>query len=454
MVFISYSTLDGELADSIREKLKERGVDCWMASESIAPGSDYASDIPAAIAECDAVIVLLSANSQDSTWVPKELDIAISMRKLIIPLHIDSSEISVKFRFYFSNVQQLEAQHKLEQALDMISAVLQKKLRTPSAASVASDLPDRITLYELLNVARSKDIDISRLRRNNDVTRSLAVPIGKNDRGETLELDIHQKGDGPNGIVFGPSGTGKKEFISTFLISLALNYSPEDVCFYLVDFRKSDCFLPLSRLPHMAGLLMEENDEAIREFCGILRKELRKREEQLQQAGVQNAYQYMKKQKNEGSPLPPMPHMVIAASDFGGIKSRQPEFAFQIVEMAELKNAEHYGIHVLYTTRNAAGVVNGRMYETLNYRICSSMPQYYGFEDDIPDTETVFHPGRLYFGSPTQDTIQLIQLAYSDAISMPAMTIGKAEQNEFFWQFFHKKQSDALVDAIIRYEMD
>ena len=82
------------------------------------------------------------------------------------------------------------------------------------------------------------------------------------------------------------------------------------------------------------------------------------------------------------------------------------------------------------------------------------MTQSYEVEDQATDAELIFHPGRLYFASPAQDTIQLMQLAFSDVISMPAMKIGKPEQNEFFWQFFHKKQSDALVSAIIRYEMD
>ena len=131
MVFISYSSLDRKLAVIIREKLKERGVDCWMAPESINPGSDYASAIPFAITDCDAVVILLSAHSQESVWVPKELDKALSMRKIIIPLHIDDSAISEKFKFYFSNVQQLEAQQKLDQVLDMISALLKKSTRRP-----------------------------------------------------------------------------------------------------------------------------------------------------------------------------------------------------------------------------------------------------------------------------------------------------------------------------------
>jgi hypothetical protein len=454
MVFISYSSHDKKLAETVRDKLTERGVECWMAPDSISPGSDYATDIPVAIRDCDAMIVLLSAHSQESTWVPKEVNQAFTLKKLIIPLHIDDSEVSVKFRFFFSDVQQLEAQQRLDQALDLITAVVGKKLITPAASSIASDLPDRITLYELLHVGNSKEIDISLLRQSNDVTGSLAVPIGINDQGQTMYLDIHQKGDGPNGLIFGPAGTGKTEFINTFLISLALHFSSEDMRFYLVDFDRSPTLAPLSRLPHMAGPIAEENSESMHSFLKMLEDEYVRRDELLRQSGVANAYQYLKKRKASGGSLPPMPHMLIVIDGYGKVKMTQPEFASLLVRMAQPENTEHYGIHVLYATQKAFAVLSDREMKTIDYRICSIVPQYNRYNEEAQEEELVIHPGRLYFASPAQDTIQLMQLACSDVIAMPEMKIGKEEQHDFFWQFFNKKQSDALISAIIRYEMD
>ena len=56
-----------------------------------------------AIENSSAVLLVLSDHSQKSTWVPKELDIAISSDKIIIPVHIDKSALNSKMRFRLSN---------------------------------------------------------------------------------------------------------------------------------------------------------------------------------------------------------------------------------------------------------------------------------------------------------------------------------------------------------------
>ena len=78
MVFISYSSKDTDAANAVRMMLQNNGIDCWMAPESIAMGEDYSNAIPKAIEVCDLFLLILSANSQGSKWVPKELDSAIS----------------------------------------------------------------------------------------------------------------------------------------------------------------------------------------------------------------------------------------------------------------------------------------------------------------------------------------------------------------------------------------
>ena len=77
MVFISYSSKDTDAANAVRMLLQNNGIDCWMAPESIAIGDDYSNAIPEAIEVCDLFLLILSANSQGSKWVPKELDSAV-----------------------------------------------------------------------------------------------------------------------------------------------------------------------------------------------------------------------------------------------------------------------------------------------------------------------------------------------------------------------------------------
>lgn len=107
--FISYSSLDKDIALNLKELLEENGIKCWMAPDSIPVGSDYTEVIVDAIEKSCGVVLMLSENSQNSKWVPKELDIAITADKVIFPIHIDRSAIVNKLRFRLSDSQIIEA---------------------------------------------------------------------------------------------------------------------------------------------------------------------------------------------------------------------------------------------------------------------------------------------------------------------------------------------------------
>ena len=66
---------------------------------------------------------------------------------------------------------------------------------------------------------------------------SLAVPVGVDSEGSTIYLDIHEKAHGPHGLIAGSTGSGKSEFIISYITMMALNFSPDDVAFILIDFK-------------------------------------------------------------------------------------------------------------------------------------------------------------------------------------------------------------------------
>lgn len=104
-VFISYSSKDMEFVNQITEELEQMGVSYWKAPEMIPAGSSYAREIPQAIQNCNVFLLVLSATSQASIWVEKEIDSAICNRKVIIPFRIEEVTLNDTFRFYLNNVQ-------------------------------------------------------------------------------------------------------------------------------------------------------------------------------------------------------------------------------------------------------------------------------------------------------------------------------------------------------------
>lgn len=117
-VFVSYSSKDRRFVKQIVDTLEASGIRCWKAPEMIPAGSSYAKEIPKAIRECQVFLLILSSNSQESVWVEKETDSAISNRKTIIPFQIDDAVLNDTFTFYLNNVQMVSYVTDPKQAME------------------------------------------------------------------------------------------------------------------------------------------------------------------------------------------------------------------------------------------------------------------------------------------------------------------------------------------------
>ena len=104
-VFVSYSSRDNDEVKTIVRTLEANKISYFKAPESIPAGSNYAREIPAAIRECSVFLLVISRSSEESIWVEKEIDCAINLRKLIIPVKLFDGPLSDIFMFYLNNVQ-------------------------------------------------------------------------------------------------------------------------------------------------------------------------------------------------------------------------------------------------------------------------------------------------------------------------------------------------------------
>ena len=95
----------------------------------------------------------------------------------------------------------------------------------------------------------------------NDSTTSLKAEVGVDEEGNLMYLDLHEKFHGPHGLIAGMTGSGKSEFIITYILSMAINYSPDDVAFILIDYKGGGLAFAFENkttgvsLPHLAGTI-------------------------------------------------------------------------------------------------------------------------------------------------------------------------------------------------------
>ena len=95
-VFLSYSRQDTATAEQLAASLTQLGHELWW-DRSLRGGARFASEIEAALARAEAVVVLWSASSLKSAWVQDEAAEGRDSGRLV-PVTIDSSQPPLGFR--------------------------------------------------------------------------------------------------------------------------------------------------------------------------------------------------------------------------------------------------------------------------------------------------------------------------------------------------------------------
>jgi hypothetical protein len=87
-VFLSYSSLDKELAGQIKHELENYGLSVFLAHEDIEPLAEWVDTIHAELKASDIFIPILTESFSESDWTDQETGIAFALNKLIISLKI------------------------------------------------------------------------------------------------------------------------------------------------------------------------------------------------------------------------------------------------------------------------------------------------------------------------------------------------------------------------------
>lgn len=146
-IFISHASEDAAVADRIVAYLEARGAPCWIASRDIPPRAIYADAIVEGMQSCGACAVLVSAASNASKAVKREVELASHEDKAFIPIRVDSSEPASGLAYYLRNSQWVEYKRNGDRALDRIvgppepSARQAETPRTPAPTHKADAKP-------------------------------------------------------------------------------------------------------------------------------------------------------------------------------------------------------------------------------------------------------------------------------------------------------------------------
>lgn len=141
-IFLSYSRHDQEFADSLSGGLQARGLQVWVDTHEIQAGDAWRAAIATAITQCDAFLVILSPNCIASKNVVKELSIAESKNRHIVPIMCQTCEIPPEMEYQLAGLQWIDfSELGFENALDRLVKTLQGGPSHPAPGPVRAAAP-------------------------------------------------------------------------------------------------------------------------------------------------------------------------------------------------------------------------------------------------------------------------------------------------------------------------
>ncbi len=287
-----------------------------------------------------------------------------------------------------------------------------------------SNVPERVSFLEMYRVGNVDALNIESRWNSNNSDRTLAAPIGVMAGGDVFSLDIHEKYHGCHGLVAGTTGSGKSEFLQAYILSMMINYSPDEVAFVLVDFKGGDMARPFLKSPHLAATISNLSGNTLYRALVSLQAEVANRQrifnESASMLGIDkidiNSYQkYFKEHKLDK----PLPHLVIVIDEFAQLKTQHPEFMAKLIDVAQVGRS--LGIHLILATQKPSGVVDPQIWSNSRFKVCLKVMDKEDSKDMInrPVAAMIKNPGRAYVQVGYDEVFELIQSGYSGADYIP-----------------------------------
>jgi len=229
-----------------------------------------------------------------------------------------------------------------------------------------------------------------------ETTDELRVPIGRSGATKLQYLAVGRD-TRQHALIAGKTGSGKSTLFHIIITNLALRCSPEQVEFYLVDFKKGVEFKCYGnhRLPH-AKVVAIESDRAF--GLSVLQRvdeELRRRGDLFRKVGAQDLAGF---KRNGGSE--PMPRVLLMIDEFQEFFTEEDRISQGAAVLLDriVRQGRAFGIHVILGSQTLGGAYTlaratiGQMVIRIALQ-CNEADAYLIMDQDNPAPRLLSRPG-------------------------------------------------------------
>lgn len=229
-----------------------------------------------------------------------------------------------------------------------------------------------------------------------DTSQELRVPIGRTGATKLQYLAIG-KGTCQHALIAGKTGSGKSTLFHVIITNLALWCDPDQVEFYLIDFKKGVEFKDYadSRLPHARVIAIESDREFGLSVLQRLDEELKERGEKFRALGVQDVAGYAGTEA-----AGPMPRTLLLIDEFQEFFVEDDQIAQQAAVLLDriVRQGRAFGIHAILGSQTLGGAFTlaratlGQMVIRIALQ-CNEADAYLIMDDTNPAPRMLTRPG-------------------------------------------------------------
>jgi len=179
------------------------------------------------------------------------------------------------------------------------------------------------------------------------------IPVGRAGATKLQNLRLG-KGTSQHVLIAGKTGSGKSSLLHALITNAALHYSPDEIEFYLIDFKKGVEFKTYAthRLPHARVIAIESDREFGVSVLQRLDALLKDRGDLFRRVGVQDLPGF-----REACPDQPLPRVLLVIDEFQEFFIEDDVLAQSAALLFDrlIRQGRAFGVHVLLGSQTLAG---------------------------------------------------------------------------------------------------